>query len=168
MLIHLVTLCHIIKGHEHSFAFICYKAIGSQEVQYSLCIFFHQFQDFFFGFSTAACLRIIWIGEGFWVFSYLSCLERVSTLFSNFLSRPKKEVKSCSRCPCFHFTGKFSEWEFSRVRRNILPGNTGSLWTAVKIAKDINTSDLPNSINAKNTNHVKIITLMHNKPFGAV
>ena len=34
----------------------------------------------------------------------------------------------------------------SKVRRNIYPGNTGSLWKAVKKAKDVNTSDLPHTM----------------------
>ena len=33
-----------------------------------------------------------------------------------------------------------------RVRRNLIPGNTKSLWDAVKIASDINVSGLPDTL----------------------
>ena len=44
----------------------------------------------------------------------------------------------------------FQEKKKSRVRRNIIPGNNASLRTAVKIANDVNTSDLPNILYENN------------------
>ena len=32
----------------------------------------------------------------------------------------------------------------TNTRRSIVPGNSSSLWKAVKVAKDVNTNDLPN------------------------
>ena len=40
----------------------------------------------------------------------------------------------------------FNTTKAKRVRRNIVPGNTASLWRAVKIAKDINVTSIPNII----------------------
>ena len=40
----------------------------------------------------------------------------------------------------------FISAESKRVRRNLIPGNTKSLWDAVKIASDINVSGLPDTL----------------------
>ena len=45
------------------------------------------------------------------------------------------EIKS------FYFSKKQNS-----VRNGILPGNSRSLWSAVKIAKDIGTTDIPNNM----------------------
>ena len=45
----------------------------------------------------------------------------------------------------------FHDQKKARVRRNIYPGNTGSLWNAVKKAQDVNTNDLPNTMYINNT-----------------
>ena len=55
-------------------------------------------------------------------------MERIKTL--------NKEIKS-------HFHNQ----KASKVCRSIYPGNTGSLRKAVRTAKDINTDDLPHTIN---------------------
>ena len=34
----------------------------------------------------------------------------------------------------------------ARVRKGIIPGNTKSLWKAVKVAKDINVEDIPSKM----------------------
>ena len=39
--------------------------------------------------------------------------------------------------------------KLKNVRRSIFPGNTASLWTAVKIAKDVNLSTLPKTLYEK-------------------
>ena len=44
-----------------------------------------------------------------------------------------------------HFHTKMKK----KVRRIIVPGNNQSLWKAVKIAKDINTNDLPKAMFAE-------------------
>ena len=36
--------------------------------------------------------------------------------------------------------------KWNKVRKSIIPGNTGSLWKAVKTAKDVNTNVLPNTM----------------------
>ena len=46
-----------------------------------------------------------------------------------------KEIKA-------HFHTKVKK----NVRRSIIPGNTQSLWKAVKLAKDTNTNELPNAM----------------------
>ena len=44
----------------------------------------------------------------------------------------------------------YNKSKSKRVRQSILPGNTQSLWRAVKIAKDVNTSSIPNKMYTKN------------------
>ena len=44
----------------------------------------------------------------------------------------------------------FHNQKASKVRRSIYPGNTGSLWKAVKTAKDVNTKDLPSTMYENN------------------
>jgi hypothetical protein len=40
----------------------------------------------------------------------------------------------------------FHSIRFKDVKRSIVPGNSQSLWRAVKIARDVNTSALPNQL----------------------
>ena len=51
------------------------------------------------------------------------------------IKKLNKEIKS-------HFQTRMNK----NVRRSIIPGNTQSLWTAVKVAKDTNTNVLPNTM----------------------
>ena len=40
----------------------------------------------------------------------------------------------------------YNQARATKVRRSIIPGNTASLWKAVKIAKDVNITELPNTM----------------------
>ena len=44
----------------------------------------------------------------------------------------------------------FEDKKKSRVRRNIYPGNSASLWNAVKKSRDVNPDDLPNTLYVNN------------------
>ena len=54
----------------------------------------------------------------------------------------KEEIKNLSKSiRCFHY-----EQRKNRIRRRIVPGNNKSLWDAVKIAKDVEPTPLPEKI----------------------
>ena len=57
----------------------------------------------------------------------------------------RKEIGILNAEICaFHYTKKKSS-----VRNGILPGNSESLWTAVKLAKDIGAEHIPTKMNLK-------------------
>ena len=58
----------------------------------------------------------------------------------------KEDIKNLNREIRNFFHTKKNE----RIRKIILPGNTQSLWKAVKVAKDVNTSSLPSSMHEEN------------------
>ena len=70
----------------------------------------------------------------------------VTTEKSNPIKRLNKQIKA-------HFHTKVKK----NVRRSIIPGNTQSLWKAVKVAKDTNTNELPNAMYPKRTDTFQLI-----------
>ena len=54
----------------------------------------------------------------------------------------KAQIKILDRVIKSHFSS--DKWKL--VRREIIPGNSGSLWKAVKIARDVNVTTIPNSL----------------------
>ena len=58
----------------------------------------------------------------------------------------KEDIKNLNREIRNFFHTKKNE----RIRKIILPGNTQSLWKAVKVSKDVNTSSLPSSMHEEN------------------
>ena len=61
--------------------------------------------------------------------------QYVNTERTDRIKRLNKDIKN-------HFNTKMKK----NVRRSIVPGNTQSLWRAVKVAKDTNTNELPNAM----------------------
>ena len=51
----------------------------------------------------------------------------------------------------FEIKAHFHNKTKKNVRRSIIPGNTKSLWKAVKVAKDTNTNELPNTMHQHGT-----------------
>ncbi len=50
----------------------------------------------------------------------------------------------------------YNRKKYNRVRKTVIPGNTKSLWKAVKTAKDVNTASIPNQVYDKDKQLVEM------------
>jgi hypothetical protein len=69
-------------------------------------------------------------------------LKRRSNSRKRLPSHTKAQIKILDRVK----KSQFSSDKWKSVRREIIPGNSGSLWKAVKIARDVNITMIPNSL----------------------
>ena len=78
-------------------------------------------------------------------------LNKRKKLLQKYKTNKSSEIKAQIKILDKEMKSHFNSDKWKSVRREIRPGNSGSLWKAVKVARDVNVTTLPNSLYLEGT-----------------